>query len=234
MCYAALVDTELRRVMLDHMLAAVEATVVYGNPSPHVIVRKFFPQDTYSRLLESLPSAADYEPFAYEKHANEDGESNRKRFRLENDCLETLPNEDRVFWHTVRSALGSTALKEAMFHKLRASLSYRFKCKPEEVRALPGFALPELFHETSGYCIKPHPDTRKKVVTMQIALPEKDDQEHLGTELYRRSMRPACWLRKPKGFEIVKTMPFLPNTAFAFVVLNTIRIKSWHGRSSLS
>jgi hypothetical protein len=234
MSNATPLDTQLRQDALDHMLAAVEATEIHDDPSPHIVVQDFFPADTYARILECLPSPADYEPFAYEKHATADGESNRKRFQLKNACLETLPQTQREFWHSIRSALGSVALKETIFHRLQKGLAYRFDCDPEKASSLPGFALPELFHETSGYRIKPHPDTRKKVITMQIALPENGDQEHLGTEFYRRSMRPSCWLREPKGFEIVKTMPFLPNTAYAFVVLNTMRIKSWYGRSSLS
>ena len=242
MSHAPLVDTQQRRATLDHMLAAVEAIQFQDDPFPHIVVKDFFPKDVYSRLLDCLPSSEVYEPFGYEKHANENGQSNRKRFRLANECIETLPRAQQEFWFAIRSALGSVELKETIFHKLRTGLSYRFKCDPEEARSLPGYALPELFHETAGYSIKPHPDTRKKVVTMQIALPEiqsqeeagKDGASQLGTEFYRRSVHPASWLRDPKGFEVVKTMQFLPNSAYAFVVLNTMRIKSWHGRSSLS
>ena len=77
------------------MLAAVEAAHIQDEPFPHILVTDFFPADTYSRLLDYLPPSSDYEPFAYEKHANADGQSNRKRFRLENACLETLPHAHR-------------------------------------------------------------------------------------------------------------------------------------------
>ena len=227
MSHATLVDTKMLSATLDHMLAAVEASPIQDDPFPHIIVKEFFPTDTYSRLFDFLPPSVDYESFRERVYVN------RKHFRLENACLEKLPRPQRQFWYTICSALGSVALKETVFHKLRSGLSYRFNCDPNEAFSLPGFALPQLFRETTGYRIKPHPDTLKKVVTMQIALPENLGQEHLGTEFYRRSIRPSSYLGELRGFKIVKTMPFLPNTAYAFVVLNTKRIKSWHGRSSL-
>ena len=46
-------------------------------------------------------------------------------------------------------------------------------------------------------------------------------------------MNPRAWLREPRGFDIVKTTPFLPNTAYAFSVLNTFTLKSWHGRTAI-
>lgn len=228
-------DLELRQRVVDHIVDEVGSARVEDYPFPHIGISEFFPRDVYQRLLELLPSWEEYENFSYEKHSNKDGESNRRRFRLENECLDRLTPAQKTFWYSIRSALGSTAVKDAVFDKLALGLSYRFGCEPKEVAgAVSGFALPELFRETKGYFIKPHPDTRKKVVTMQISLARDESQKNLGTEFYRRSLSPASLFRQPRGFEIVKTMPFLPNAAYAFVVLNTLRLKSWHGRSQLS
>lgn len=227
------IDLELRRYALDHMLNQVQSIHVDDDPFPHFSVRPFFPNDVYSDLLNRLPSSEAYEAFGYEKNRTSDGNSSRKRFCLENSWLERLPADQRPFWFSIRSALGSLDLKRAVFSKLADALSFRFQCDPSAAADLPGYALPELFRETTGYRIKPHPDTRKKVVTMQVSLATEANQKGLGTEFYRRSLRPAHWLREPKGFELVKEMPFLPNAAYAFAVLNTLRLKSWHGRSAL-
>lgn len=227
------IDLELRRYVLDHTLRQVQSIRVDDDPFPHFSIHPFFPHDVYSDLVKRLPSSETYEAFGYEKNRTSDGDSSRKRFRLENSWLERLPADQQPFWFSIRSALGSLDLKRAVFAKLADALSFRYQCDPSAASELPGYALPELFRETTGYRIKPHPDTRKKVVTMQISLATAADQQGLGTEFYRRSLRPAHWLREPKGFELVKAMPFLPNAAYAFAVLNTLRLKSWHGRSAL-
>lgn len=228
------IKSSLRRHIMDHVVGAVNATPFLDDPFPHVVVRGFFPKDVYADLQRLLPAPDAYEPFSYEKHNDKNGESNRKRFCLESKFIDKLPSQQRDLWYAIRSVLGSVDLKEAVFNKLRTGLTMRYGNEPDSAHSLPGFALPELFRETATYHIKPHPDTRKKVVTMQIALPTDDSQEALGTEFYKRSLWPGSWLREPVGFEIVKTMPFLPNTTYAFVVLNTIRLKSWHGRSTLT
>lgn len=226
------IDTSLRNQILDHMAGAIAAAKTQDDPFPHFVLQGFFPEPVYAQLLECLPPLAQYKPFTYEG-SNKDGQSSRYCFRLKNQEIDGLSPLLRTFWYTVRSTLGSEELKEFVFEKLRAGMAYRFGCKPAQVKALPGFANPELYHESAGYRIAPHPDTRKKVVTMQVSLARDGRNEHLGTEFYRRSFNPAHLFREPKGFEIVKTMPFLPNTVYAFVVLNTIRLKSWHGRSLL-
>ncbi len=226
-------DSALRMRIVEHLVGAVDSIALVTEPFPHVLLPGFFPNDVYERLLNSFPPQVLYEPFQYEKHHQGDGESNRLRFQMNNVSLDRIQGEARELWYAVRSALGSEELRQALFGKLAPGLAFRYGLSRDKAQRLPAYALPELFHEKQGYSIKPHPDTRKKVVTMQIALAKDDSQEPLGTEFYRRAADPRVWLRPPRGFEIVRRMPFLPNTAYAFVVLNTLRLKSWHGRTAI-
>ncbi|HUO54182.1 MAG TPA: hypothetical protein VMU18_05560, partial [Rhodoblastus sp.] len=82
---------------------------------------------------------------------------------------------------------------------------------------------------------KPHPDTRRKVMTMLIYMPEDDSQKDLGTTLYRLSPK---GLFSCKNFFLTedKTLPFLPNSGCAFVVIHPtydFLRTSWHGRDSI-
>jgi hypothetical protein len=226
-------DSVIRSRIVGHFQEIVAATPLEKDPFPHVVIRSFFPEKVFDQMLEALPPYDQFEPFAYERHKQADGTSNRKRFQLTNKSIDQLWPQHQRFWLAVRSALGSPELKRAIFQKLAPGLAFRYGVSDDEVNELPGFALPELFHETTGYSIAPHPDTRKKVVTMQISLARDDSQAHLGTEFYRRSLNPLSWLREPHGFETAKQMPFTRNTAYAFSVLNTILLKSWHGRTTL-
>ncbi len=223
---------EIRNVALAHMVRTINATPAEREPFPHLVAHNIFPADVYREMLTLLPQASMYEAFAYEKHSTE-GASNRGRFQLTNAKIDGLAGRQRSLWLGVRDALGSPEFKAAVFSKLRSGLAFRFGVSEEQAAKVPGYPLPELFRETSGYSIKPHPDTRKKVVTMQIALPADDAQKHLGTEFYRRSFNPLHLLREPRGFEVAKQPPFLPNVAYAFAVINALTLKSWHGRTTL-
>lgn len=225
--------SELIHRISHHMAEAVRRAPAEIDPFPHVIISNFFPTATYDELLALLPDDSQYEAFDYEKHRAKTGASNRLRFRMHDQWLARLSGRQRAFWYAVRQSLGSTELKTAVFEKLKAGLSFRFGVAAGKVNEIEGFALPELFREVSSYRIKPHPDTRRKIVTMQISVPADDSQPDLGTEFYRRSLNPLHLAREPRGFEIVKRTPFLPNSAYAFSVLNNIAWKSWHGRSTL-
>ena len=46
---------------------------------------------------------------------------------------------------------------------------------------------PVLYADFDGYAIKPHPDTRRKVLTIMIYMPEDESQRELGTTVYKIS-----------------------------------------------
>ena len=98
------------------------------------------------------------------------------------------------------------------------------------------FPRPVVYSDLDGYAIKPHPDTRRKVLTMQIYLPADDSQRELGTTIYKISpMGVFAW--KSYGLVKDKTLPFLPNTGYAFVVIHpaySLLRSSWHGREAIS
>jgi hypothetical protein len=215
------------------MVESVCASTAQTDPFPHVIVGDFFPSDVYDDLLDALPPDEQYEKFGYAKFHAKDGSSNRRRFGMEDKWLDRLPTAQRSLLYAVRQALGSNLVKRAVFAKVSAGLAFRFGMPESEASDLDGYALPELFREFACYRIKPHPDTRRKVVTMQISLPRDNSQPQLGTEFYRRSLNPVHLMREPHGFEVVKCTPYVRNSAYAFSVLNKITWKSWHGRSTL-
>jgi hypothetical protein len=223
---------EIRRSAVKYMVEAMDRAWFDADPFPHVLVEGLFPDDIYREMLAMLPDPSHYTPVSYERHAKR-GVSNRDKFALSEDYISQLGRRQRALWSAIRDALGAPEFKAAVFNRLSLGLSYRFGSRDADAALTPGYALPELLRETRGYRIKPHPDTRRKVVTMQIALPEDNRQANLGTQFYGRSWSPLSLLREPRGFEVVKQSPFLPNTAYAFVVLNTLRHRSWHGRTTL-
>ena len=70
--------------------------------------------------------------------------------------------------------------------------------------ALKLVAKPVLYKDSDGYQIKPHPDTRNKVVTMQLYCPKDESQADLGTTLYQASLK-----RHP----LIPDVPTLPELA---------------------
>ena len=214
----------------DHLLKSLSTAEVSDKPFPHFFVTNLFPDSIYTQLVDSLPDQSQYG--TYTKY-NVDNKPTRFRIGLTQETLAAIPTEKKAIWLGVRDALGSPEVKASVFRQLQHGLSLRFGQPRDEVEQIPAYPLSELYRETFGYEIKPHTDTRKKIVTMQIALPYDESQSELGTMFYRLSPTPKALFNHPKGFKMVKKIPFLPNSAYAFVVFNTLTMRSWHGRAKL-
>ena len=198
-------------------------------PYPHFWVDNIFPDDIYARVLNQLPNSALYaHGDVGSKHYG-----NRADLHLLSEWMDQASEASKELWYGIRLALGSPDLKYAIFTNLAAGLAHRFKIDEQDAAEIEAYPRPMLYQETAGYAIAPHPDTRRKLATVQFALTDNESQLGLGTSIYRLSANPKHLIREPIGFREVKRYPFARNSVFAFAVINTLAMRSWHGREAL-
>ena len=216
--------SDLAAELTAHAVASIETADHFSFPFPHIVFRNFFPADFYRDLVRSVPTDG-YDPIT--------GTGTRVALRLYGEHIGRIDPALRPAWASVSTVLTSKEVERAIRNRLQDGLEFRARGdKVPNADDLQLVAKPVLYWDRDGYRIKPHPDTRKKVVTMQLYCPTDVSQEALGTTLYRASLKglfhPSSYCLEP-----VKTIPFLPNVGYAFVVLkayHSLTKMSWHGR----
>jgi hypothetical protein len=218
--------------VLDHLVRQVERTPALDYPFSHFYLQEALPPNLYEQMLRHLPEAGLYGRAA-ERHRKGEAQYTRWSFLLTPANLALLSREQEELWSGIAAALTAPALKEAVYRKLAKDLAFRYGVPRSQVHELAGYSRPTLYRETEGFEIPPHPDTRKKVVTMHLYLPAGRNQLNLGTALYQRRLLGwplGSWQHR---FVKVKQFEFQPNSGYAFAVNNTLTRKSWHGREEL-
>jgi hypothetical protein len=214
-------------IVLGHATGAILDAQTFEKPFPLINFRDFFPAEFYRRLLRTFP--------ANDRFVQLNGEGTRRQYNLYDERVEPGTDEGGAAWSIVRRVLSSPEIASALRTKLDPGFRIRAKGSGEDW-PIPMFPRPVVYADLDGYAIKPHPDTRRKVLTMQIYLPADDTQRDLGTTIYKISpMGVFAW--KSYGLTKDKTLPFLPNTGYAFVVIHpaySLLKSSWHGREAIS
>ena len=216
--------SDLADELTAHAVASIAAADHFSFPFPHIVFRNFFPADFYRDLAGSVPTEG-YDRITVTK--------SRVALRLYGENIERIDAALRPAWAAVSTMLTSKGVERAIRNRLHDGLEIR--ARGDKVPCADNLKLvakPVICRDRDGYWIKPHPDKRKKVVTMQLYCPADSSQETLGATLYRASLKGllhvGCFCLEP-----VKTIPFLPNVGYAFVVLkayHSLTRMSWHGR----
>jgi hypothetical protein len=227
------VSREVSNQILKHLLQRINNTPALDEPFGHIYLEKVFPEDIYDRILSSLPRPDQYTSANERYYSGGENKFVRSMFALTQHQMARLSPDQQELWRGVAAALTDPELKQAMYKKLAKDLAFRYGIAESKVADLAGYTRPTLYRETDGFEIPPHPDTRKKVVTMQLYLPAGRNQLHLGTALYHRKLLAWPFSDWKQRFDKVKQFPFQPNSGYAFVVNNTLTKKSWHGREKL-
>jgi len=215
------------RAVLKSATGSILSAEAFRKPYPLIHFTSFFPDDFYARLVRRFPEV--------DRFAGLNGDGTRREYALYDEGSDPGSEEARDLWSIVRRVLSSPELAAALREKLDEGFRIRSK-KSGEGWPVPMHPRPVLYTDLNGYAIKPHPDTRRKVLTMQIYLPQDESQRELGTTIYKVSpMGVFAW--KSYGLVKARTMPFLPNSGYAFVVIHpaySLLRASWHGREAIT
>jgi len=201
-------------LLLDDLVAAVEATPVTTAPFDHLYIERAFSAALYRELLDRLPATRRYREFRHGQAIQADGHSARRKFYLYPEHIRLLPRDQRAFWQPLSRALRSPQLQDAFKRKFGSALERRFG---RSIERLTFYPVPMLLRDLGGYRIGIHGDSLSKAITVQFYLPRDDSQSHLGTILHEGRNGDAA-LR-------TTTLKFRPATGYAFPV---VYHESWH------
>jgi hypothetical protein len=201
----------------------IAAAPLEPRPFAHLYVREVFPRDFYDELQRHLPPPELLLPL--EKARGVKGYPQRFVLELSNDQLAGIPEPYRGFWGSLASWMVNGAFSALVLDKFREVIEARFGGKP------PGKLASEalLVNDRTHYSLGPHTDSKTKVVSMLFYLPGHERLAKHGTSLYASKKPGFKCAGGPHyafdGFDRIATMPFLPNTMFAFAKT----AKSFHG-----
>lgn len=182
-----------------------------SQPFDHLKLKDIFPEAVYRSLLDHLPESSQYIELRHEDARLPDGNYARLEFELTNENLWRLDGARRRFLEGLANTLRSPDIRQAFATKFATAIHGR--SVPPNARTTLRLSL---IRDLPGYTISPHQDIPRKLITVQFYLPSGSHQSHFGTTFYRAT---------DSGLERAVTLPFLPNSGYAFPVTTN----SWHG-----
>ena len=184
-----------------HLLSAFDVAPILSDPFPHCYVENVFTSEAYADLLANMPK--DYVEIS-------------KSRSVKGYPLRFTAQPSSEIWRSLYRNLRDGAFKKSLCEKfgIEGWDGYEDECL--------------LIRDHAGYQIGPHTDSPAKIITVLFYMP-KDELPAAGTSLYVPKRSDFTCKGGPhypsKDFDLVKTMPFRPNSAFAFLKTDN----SFHG-----
>jgi FkbM family methyltransferase len=212
--------------ILSHLIRRIQETNVILYPYPHFIMDNFFPEAFYQEIMAHRISNESFTGLGASGRASSDY-TNRFILKLEAANIHNLPPQYSDFWAMIANILNSNELLITLASKYRDRLLADGRLADNKSINL----MPEnlLVRDHTNYAIGPHTDAPHRLLSMLVYLPKDASIKHLGTSVYVPKDPNFRCKGGPhhdfENFELVKTAPFLPNTAFCFLKTDN----SFHG-----
>jgi len=210
-----------------HVLYKVANAPIRLFPYPHVMVRDVFPPDFYQEIRAHLPPRDSLHTIKSLGMVTGTGMFSEARWVLPliPDKIDGIAEPFRSFWTGVASWLVDGAFGGLMLPKFGELLERRLG----DLRTAQFSDAGYVVQDYTKYSLGPHTDAPKKALTFLFYLPADASQPHLGTSIYvPKDPHFVCAGGPHYPFDLFRrvfTMPYLPNSLFAFVKTNN----SFHG-----
>ena len=210
------------RVDIEHIMESLLMAAVIQTPFEHCIIKSLFSEADFNKIHRYWPQLDAFEPLST---INPDWYPERRQFKLTNENLLSLTSNQTKFWGNLRQSLISTAFSRAVAAKFGPTLAPRMKAMSSGVIELDL----RIMEDRSNYSLAPHTDIKSKLLTILIYLPHDITLAEFGTSLYKprdpNRIFTSDQHHAREDFELVSTVPFLPNSAFVFPRTD----RSFHG-----
>lgn len=196
-------------------------------PFPYVSISNFFPEEVYRGIIELNPFRKNRgKEWTVPPDPNRGGARTpytlRKQINLHTLHDLTGTAEEIAFWNFIRNALFAD---DWFFHRVFDKFPAYFQLRFGEALAWPDF-WPQLRKEMflqrhdANYHIGPHTDVPTRIFTCLFSFPSQTGFEEYGTQILRpvdRTIRCSGRLHHEfAGFELIDTVPYVPNQFFMF------------------
>lgn len=198
---------------------------VYEFPYPHIYVENVFPDDFYREIRNNLLPRETHKTLTSLKRVSDAYPDTRVVLPLTPDEVGKLEQPYRDFWQKMALMLLDGVFTQLVLQKFAQYLQPRFP-DPAAV-SFRHEAL--LVQDYTTYSLGPHTDSTAKVMSFLFYLPADDSLSHLGTSVYIPKEPGFTCPGGPhyefEDFHRMITMPYKPNTLFAFLKTDM----SFHG-----
>ncbi len=205
------------------LLYRVGNAPVQHYPFPHLYVRDVFPAAYYAELQRNLPDPRRMRTL--EEARGTRGYPERFVMPIDGEQREGMAGAQAAFWRELWRWMLGGRLGHVVLQKFAPVIEQRLK-GVENVEIVDEALL---VHDRTRYSLGPHTDSPRKLVSVLFYLPDDERLAAHGTSIYLpKEPGFTCEGRKHhpfEGFERLATMPFLPNSLFAFAKTDN----SFHG-----
>ncbi len=226
--------------MIDQVIKNIKDTELSEEPFEHKFVNEVFPKEFYKNLIDNLPHKKDYMPLTNTGTVSKNHPLERFVFflNLENiNKLEKIKKEPlleliKIFTSPIFFNTVTDQFKNVIRNRIKNFSQYEIDLLGKDKFEFDIQA--SLVKDFKKYQLGVHTDTTKKFLSFLFYLPSDKKLIELGTALYKpkkeidtgpKGNKHIAPSETEKAFNLVKKVPFLPNTLLVFPRTNY----SFHG-----